>query len=262
MTDFWQMARSNVKQRHILPVWAECGMLCLIIVFSMDASITILSAAPDVNASETKTVSQENTPVLGDQANTVRSLVISGNNSFSEQQIRGLMLTDVWGVYDERVLKSDFKAIIRFYKENGYQFARIAEEALSVKKFGDGIYLGIEIDEGTIGKIIVSGNIHTKEDVVRHELLFTEGDVYTEADREESEQILRRKTYIGAAKIDAQWDELSKTGYGSYDYQGALVVSTWCRFEPKQSEKILDAAISRSEHVWVGSKYVMALREN
>ena len=201
MTDFWYVARLNVKLRQIL---------CLIIVFSMDTSIEILSAAPDVQVSSTKTASQENTPVLEDQANTVRSLVINGNNSFSEQQIRGLMLTDVWSVYDERVLKSDFKAIVRFYRENGYPFARIAEEELSVKKFGDGIYLGIEIDEGTIGKIIVSGNIQTKEDVVRRELLFTEGDIYTEADREESEQILRRKTYIGAAKIDAQWDELSK----------------------------------------------------
>ena len=197
MTDFWHVARSF-------------GILCLIILLSIDASVEILSAAPDVKTSEIQTASQEKIAVLGDEANTVRSLVINGNHSFSDQQIRELMWTDVWSVYDESVLKADFEAIARFYRVNGYQFARIAEEELLVKKFGDGIYLGIEIDEGTIGKIIVSGNIQTKEDVVRRELLFTEGDIYTEADREESEQILRRKTYIGAAKIDAQWDELSK----------------------------------------------------
>lgn len=197
MTDFWHVVRSF-------------GILCLISLFSMNISINILSAAPDVKTSETKTDSQEKTPVLGDHANTVRSLVINGNYAFPDQQIRELMLTDVSRVYDERVLRSDFKAITRFYRENGYQFARIAEEQLTVKQFGDGIYLGIEIDEGTIGKIIISGNIQTKEDVVRRELLFTEGDIYTEADREESEQILRRKTYIGAAKVEAHWDELSK----------------------------------------------------
>ena len=198
MTDFWHVSRAF-------------GILCFIILFSIDASVDILSAAPDVKTSKIKTASQENISVLGDEAKAVRSLVINGNQSFSDQQLRELMRTDVWSVYDESILKADFEAITRFYQENGYQFARIAEEDLSVKKFGDGIYLGIEIDEGTIGKIIVSGNIQTKEDVVRRELLFTEGDIYTEADREESEQILRRKTYIGAAKIDAQWDELSKS---------------------------------------------------
>lgn len=198
MIDFWYVARS-------------LGLLCLSALFSIGVRVEILSASPDVKTSETKTVLEDDTPALADEANTVRSLVISGNNSFSDQQIRTLMRTDVWTVYDETVLKADFEAIIGFYRENGYRFARIVEEQLSVKKFRDGIYLGIEIDEGSIGKILVSGNIQTKGEVIRHELLFAEGDIYTEADREESEQILRRKTYIGAAKIQAQWDELLKT---------------------------------------------------
>ena len=197
MTDFWYIARSF-------------GILCLIALFSMDMSVEILSAAPDAKIPETEIASQDSTLAFENEASIVRSLVINDNNAFSDQQIRALMQTDVWSIYDETVLKVDFEAIRRFYRENGYQFARIAEEQLSVKKFRDGIYLGIEIDEGTIGKIIVTGNIQTKEDVIRRELLFTEGDIYTEADREESEQILRRKTYIGAAKVEAQWDELSK----------------------------------------------------
>ena len=46
------------------------------------------------------------------------------------------------------VLAADFEAIISFYKENGYRFARIAEAQNYVKKFEDGVYLGFEIDEG------------------------------------------------------------------------------------------------------------------
>ena len=200
----------NVKQRQILPIGAKFGIVCLLVFLSMGINVEISSAAPEVNTSETQSTLQDNTSTLRNEANIVRSLVISGNNSFSDQQIRALMQTDIWNVYDETVLKVDFEAIRRFYRENGYRFARIADEQLSVKQFRDGIYLGIEIDEGTIGKITVTGNIQTKEDVIRRELLFAEGDIYTEADREESEQILRRKTYIGAAKINAQWDELSK----------------------------------------------------
>ena len=201
MTDFWYIARLF-------------GILCLIMAISSQRSAVGQERFVETESNtqppytESRKLEAES---QYDAANIVRSLVISGNNSFSDQQIRALMGTDVWSVYDETLLKADFEAIVRFYRENGYQFARIVEEQLSVKKFRDGIYLGIEIDEGTIGKIVVAGNIQTKEEVIRRELLFGEGDIYTEADRVESEQILRRKTYIGAAKIEAQWDELLKT---------------------------------------------------
>ena len=163
------------------------------------------------HSSETVSITQNEKADVEDEPSIVRSLVIDGNESFSEQQIRALMRTDVWSVYDETVLKADLEAVARFYRENGYRFAHVDEGQLSVKKFADGVYLGIEIDEGRVGNITVTGNIKTKEDVIRRELLFMKGEVYTEADREESEQILRRKTYIGAAKVDAQWDERSKS---------------------------------------------------
>ena len=187
----------------LLYVTRPFRILCLIVLLSISIWFEISSEAVDATPKK-KTV-------LGNEASIVRSLVIDGNESFSEQQIRALMRTDVWSLYDETVLESDLEAIVRFYRENGYRFARVDEEQLSVKKFADGVYLGIEIDEGRVGNIIVTGNIKTKEDVIRRELLFMQGDIYTEADREESEQILRRKTYIGAAKVDAQWDELSES---------------------------------------------------
>ncbi|MCE2414316.1 hypothetical protein J4G07_09945 [Candidatus Poribacteria bacterium] len=187
----------------LLYVTRPFRILCAIVLLSVSVQLEI--------SSETVDATQKKKAVLANEASIVRSLVIDGNESFSEQQIRVLMRTDVWSVYDATVLKADLEAITRFYRENGYRFARVDEAQLSVKKFADGVYLGIEVDEGRVGNIIVTGNIQTKEDVIRRELLFMQGDIYTEADREESEQILRRKTYIGAAKVDAQWDELSES---------------------------------------------------
>ena len=205
------------------------GTLCLIVLMAVGGQQSAVSERKPVlnenllvsdsqeptvsesHALETIDAAENEKAVLGDEPSIIRSLVIDGNESFPEQQIRARMQTDVWSTYNETVLKSDLEAITRFYQENGYRFARVDEERLSVKKFADGVYLGIEIDEGRVGNIIVTGNIQTKEDVIRRELLFMQGDIYTEADREESEQILRRKTYIGAAKVDAHWDELSKS---------------------------------------------------
>ena len=179
------------------------GTLCLIVLLSITIHIEV--------SSETAVASQDKTTGLGDESNTVRSLVIKGNDSFSEQQIRALMRTDVWSVYDETVLAADFEAIISFYKENGYRFARIVESQNYVKRFEDGVYLGFEIDEGIIGTITVSGNTNTRESVIRRELLFQEGDVYIEEDKAESERILRQKAYIGSANIVPQWNATSKT---------------------------------------------------
>ena len=167
MTDFWRVARAF-------------GIVCLMMVIGCQLSVVgNASVETDKTFPPAKRLTEDRRPKTDTPAaaaaNTVRSLVISGNNSFSDQHIRALMRTDVWSTYDETVMKADFAAIIRFYQENGYQFARIVEEQLSVKKFKDGIYLGIEIDEGSIGKILVSGNIQTKEEVIRRELLFAEG---------------------------------------------------------------------------------------
>ena len=177
--------------------------LSLIILLGISIQVEI--------SSETVNTAQNRTAPLADEASIVRSVVIKGNQSFSEQQIRALMQTDVWSVYDETVLQADFEAITRFYGRNGYRYARVDKEQLSVKKFRDGIYLGIEIDEGIIGEITLAGNEKTKKDVILRELLFEVGDVYVDADKEESEQILRDKSYIGAARIETLWNVKAKT---------------------------------------------------
>ena len=68
------------------------GTLCLIALFSISIYVEV--------SSEIATASQDKITGSGDEVNTVRSLVIKGNDSFSEQQIRALMRTDVWSVYD------------------------------------------------------------------------------------------------------------------------------------------------------------------
>ena len=191
MTDF----------RH-RPFWTVGIIFILLLSLSSHAEVAAL----------TETTETENSIApVNYKADAVRSLVITGNRAFREQDIRALMQTDVWDTYDETRLKADLAAITRFYRDNGYRFARVDETLLTVKKFADGVYLGIEIDEGHVGSIRVTGNIKTKEDVIRRELLFQIGDTYTDADSEESEQILRRKTYIGAAKVEARWDAPSKS---------------------------------------------------
>ena len=147
-------------------------------------------------------------PAFGNQANVVRSVVIKGNHSFSHHKILELMQTKEGILYDAEMLKKDTERITRLFHNNGITYARVTEKPIKI----DGvIYVGIEIDEGRIGKITLSGNTKTRDNVILRELLFQEGDIYTEADKTESARILRQKTHIGAAKIEPKWDaELGK----------------------------------------------------
>ncbi len=147
-------------------------------------------------------------PIFSNQANVVRSLVIKGNRSFSREQIQNLIQTSVGESYDVEMLKKDSEKITLFLHNKGITYARVTE---SPKKFEDGVYISIEIDEGIIDAITLSGNTKTKDNVILRELLFQKGDIYVEADKKESERILRQKRYIGAAKIESKWDaELQK----------------------------------------------------
>ena len=136
----------------------------------------------------------------------VRKIILRGNEAFSDEQLRQGMRTEVGEIYDEDLLAGDFKRIIRFYRKNGFSFARIDEKRLLKKGFADGVYLHIYIDEGRIGELTVEGNSRTRDHVILRELLFKTGDVYTVEDELESGRILRRKPYLGSAEIDATWD--------------------------------------------------------
>ena len=141
----------------------------------------------------------------------VRKIILRGNEAFSDEQLRQGMRTEVGEIYDEDLLAGDFKRIIRFYRKNGFSFARIDEKRLLKKGFADGVYLHIYIDEGRIGELTVEGNSRTRDHVILRELLFKTGDIYTVEDELESERILRRKPYLGDAEIDAAWDADTST---------------------------------------------------
>ncbi len=136
----------------------------------------------------------------------IRNIILTGNEAFSSEELRGLMQSQVGGNYNLELLHRDFDRIASFYQEHGFQFAQVDEERLVLLKFPDGVYLRIYIDEGRIGRITVKGNQRTKADVIRRELLFEGGDVYIQDDELESERILRRKPYLGSAEILATRD--------------------------------------------------------
>ena len=157
-------------------------------------------------------------PVLANHHIRIKSIVLSGNQSFNQEQILQLMDVKIGEIYDEDSIKNDTDRITKFYRNKGYLYVRVVE---SPNIINDEVFIRLIIDEGKIRSFTLTGNTKTKENVILRELLFQKNDVYIEADRKESERILRQKPYIGAAKIESEWNE---------DLQGVVVHVTVTEF--------------------------------
>lgn len=145
-------------------------------------------------------------PVCAKQENLVRSIFVRGNQSFSQKQLLDLMQTKSGKPYDIEKLKEDTEKIKRFLHDKGYIYAKVSVQPIKIQN-EDGVFIRIEIYEGIIGDITLTGNTKTKDSIILRDLLFQEGDVFVEADRKESERIISKKPFIGAAKIETELDE-------------------------------------------------------
>ena len=156
--------------------------------------------------------------VLANQVFRIESIVISGNHSFNKEEILQLMDVKIGEIYDQESVKNDTDRISNFYRNKGFLYVRVVE---SPNIINDEVFLRLRIDEGIIRSFTVTGNTKTKENVILRELLLKKDKVYIEADRKESERILRQKPYIGAAKIESEWNE---------DLQGVVIHVTVTEF--------------------------------
>lgn len=139
-----------------------------------------------------------------DDANVdIRSVIITGNNSFTQKQLLQMIITKEGGTFNQDTLKQDTEKIEVFYRGKGFTYARVIE---SPNIINGEVFIRLIIDEGEIGQITLSGNAKTNDNVILRDLLFKRGDVFIEADRKESERILSQKRFIGAAKIVHEWD--------------------------------------------------------
>lgn len=143
-------------------------------------------------------------PVLANQQIRIESIVLSGNQSFGKEQILELMDVKIGDNYEKELIGNDTERITNFYRNKGFLYVRVVE---SPNIINDEVFIRLIIDEGKIRSFTLTGNTKTNENVILRELLFKKNDVYIEADRKESERILRQKPYIGAAKIESEWNE-------------------------------------------------------
>jgi outer membrane protein insertion porin family len=111
---------------------------------------------------------------------TIESINITGNKLISEEELRARMKTEEDTLYNIRQLSQDIQNIIDLYASMGYISCQvIPQEEIDIED--NSVTISLYIDEGEqayIEQIIITGNTKTKENVIRRELLVTEGSLF------------------------------------------------------------------------------------
>ena len=147
---------------------------------------------------------------FGSQTRKIKSIIIREKDTFTtpdDKDILHLIRTKVGNDFDKDVLEDDLSTIVRYFKNKGFTYARIDRSDDPIKLVENEIHIGIVIDKGVIGEIVLEGNQKTHDGVILQELLLKPGEIYTKDDEEESERILRQKRYFSDANIESFWDE-------------------------------------------------------
>ncbi|GAG20341.1 unnamed protein product, partial [marine sediment metagenome] len=108
------------------------------------------------------------------------SLIISGNELFTDEEIKGEMVLKESMVYNELQFDRDLFQVHTLYYNKGYAFAQM-EPTKKIDEKEAKIDISLDITEGPlayIGKIEITGNEKTKDYVIRRELVIGPGEVF------------------------------------------------------------------------------------
>ncbi len=136
----------------------------------------------------------------------IRELTIKGNHLLSEAEIRGLIKSRSEGIFSRETLQGDVVAITDRYAERGYLFADVAP-ITDIQRAETTVDVALEITEGRqafINRIEITGNVRTRDKVIRRELLLVEGDVFNSARLQASRRNLQNLGYFDEVKLDTK----------------------------------------------------------
>ncbi len=139
--------------------------------------------------------------VEGPQTRT-GAISLEGNVKFSAKELLSKMNLKPGAPFNERFIDEDRYRILSSYTDKGYLYARVDVEKTPRDGTVDVLYRITEDLPVSIGKIILRGNVRTRDDVIMRELLVKPGDAYDYGAVLSSQQRIYRFGYFRVARFD------------------------------------------------------------
>jgi outer membrane protein insertion porin family len=133
---------------------------------------------------------------------TTGSVSFEGNVKFSSTELLSIVNLKQGAPFNERLVDEDRYRILSKYTEKGYLYARVDVDKIPQDGTMDITYLITEDLPVSIGKIILRGNVRTRDHVIMRELLVKPGDTYNYRAILTSQQRIYRLGYFRVARFD------------------------------------------------------------
>jgi outer membrane protein insertion porin family len=136
----------------------------------------------------------------------VGSINMTGNQLFTQDQVKGRMNMAEGGIFSPQGLEADVKAIKDLYGERGYIDTNVNPQRQPNIESGkmDLVYELTENAQSFVEKIVIQGNNRTKDKVLRRELALAPGEVYDSVAVEASKKRLENLGYFSKVDISPE----------------------------------------------------------
>lgn len=155
----------------------------------------------------------------------IRNINWEGNTVYSTYFLNEVLGFEKGSVYNTQLLAErlefslDGRDISALYMDHGYLFFNIEAQEMGIEK--DSVDLRIKIQEGPIakiGKVKISGNTVTKEEVIRREIRTRPGDRFSRAALMRSQREIINLGYFNPENLQVKTDVHPETGTVDIEY--------------------------------------------
>lgn len=134
---------------------------------------------------------------------SISSIEFTGNKIYDNDSVRKLITIAPNSIFNKGVLEKNIQAISSLYSENGYAMVSVIPD-LSPDEKNKTVKVILAINEGIkyrVGRIEVSGNLKTRDKVIRREIRLDEGDVFNSTKLKRSYERINNLNYFETAEI-------------------------------------------------------------
>lgn len=158
---------------------------------------------PRVSFNKDKTKVYVKIPIQEGDQYKIGTMKFKGNTLYAEKELQARLKQKSGDVYSREKMSKDITAVTDLYGEKGRAFVNVVPvvDTDTQKKT---VALTLDVDEGeevSIGRINISGNVKTRDKVIRREIRLDEGDKYNSSKLRRSQERLRNLNYFETVDI-------------------------------------------------------------
>jgi len=131
-----------------------------------------------------------------EETSIVNKIKFKNNRSFQVDTLSNIMQQKENEIIDYNLLENDIAAINDYYYQHGYTLSSIYEAKLEAENT-----LVVRFNEPEVGKIIITGNVYTKKELLLREFSLQNGDIYNAKTMKEDRKRLFKLGYFSMVSL-------------------------------------------------------------